>query len=187
MLTLDPTHDGECRPALLIFSTNRHGSCIPKRKFTYLGISLGRRTGLLFFTFNIRAVLVANNSSVNDCGNSTTSLLNKKEPGTLRMRQVRTTDLCIRLMLLLRVLVKYREAVSVVEVSSDGNALTLRVEVAADDMPRVIGAGGGTARSLQGLLDAIGTEHCTAYALEIRPVPVGDDDLLERCPLPLSA
>ncbi len=103
------------------------------------------------------------------------------------MPQVKTTDLCIRLMLLLRVLVKYREAVSVVQIPSTGDVLILRVEVAEDDMPRVIGHGGGTARSLQGLLDAIGMEHRTAYALEIRPAPAGDDPFLGPASLPLSA
>ena len=90
-------------------------------------------------------------------------------------------------MLLLRVLVKCREAVYVVEVPSAGDASILRVEVAEDDMARVLGQGGGTARLLQGLLDAIGMEHRTAYALEIRPAQPGNHDSMGPASLPLSA
>jgi predicted RNA-binding protein YlqC (UPF0109 family) len=58
------------------------------------------------------------------------------------------------------------EAVNVSEVEGDGT-VTLRLTVAADDMGKVIGRGGRTARAIRDLVRAAGTKTGVSTFVEI--------------------
>jgi uncharacterized protein len=65
-----------------------------------------------------------------------------------------------------QVLVNARDQVIVEEIEEDG-ALVIELEVAEDDMGRVIGRSGKIARAMRNLLHAAGTKAGRRYELEI--------------------
>jgi predicted RNA-binding protein YlqC (UPF0109 family) len=65
-----------------------------------------------------------------------------------------------------RNLVDDPDAVEVNEVASEGGIL-LQLRVARDDMGKVIGRGGRTARAIRAVVRAAGTKHGVAASVEI--------------------
>lgn len=58
-----------------------------------------------------------------------------------------------------------------IDVESDNGSTTLRLYVASDDLGKVIGKQGRTARSLRTILSAIGSKSGHRYTLDILELP----------------
>lgn len=78
-----------------------------------------------------------------------------------------TADVCTRFSLLIKALVTDREAVSVISAVSATGIPLVRVHIAGQDRPRVLGQGNQVARALRILLDSVGEVQGVRYALEI--------------------